>query len=59
VNDFEAKQAAEELDNVEIGQGAIKAQGGAAQIHAGGQPVANKSEEDKLRELEKMMMALK
>jgi hypothetical protein len=55
LNELEALQAAEELENVEIGQGAIKAQGGAAQIHVGSKPVANKSEEDELRDLEMMM----
>ena len=50
LNELEALTAAEELDNLEIGSGAIKSQGGAAQIHVG-QPVANKSEEDELRDL--------
>lgn len=54
LNELEALTAAEELDNLEIGSGAIKSQGGAAQIHVG-QPVANKSEEDELRDLEMMM----
>ena len=52
LNELEALQAAEELEDVEIGTGAIKSQGGAAQIHV--KPVANKSEEDELRELEKL-----
>ena len=53
LNELEALQAAEELEEVEIGAGAIKSQGGAAQIHV--KPVANKSEEDELRDLEMMM----
>ncbi len=52
LNELEALQAAEELENVEIGTGRIEAKGGAAQIHV----QAGKSEEDELDEL-KMMMA--
>jgi Icc-related predicted phosphoesterase len=55
LEELEAEMAADELEKVEIGSGAIEAKGGALQQKQQQQVAAGKSEEDELKDLEMMM----